>query len=118
VALLPEDYVLPEVYYTEERAKQYDQNSRIRQIQQEMTLRALEILDLHPPAVLLDLGCGTGLSMQIVKEKGFEAYYSPFDGIKPLKSNVSAMKLRAGIARLYIAQHSRSGMSPGSTAHQ
>ncbi|NVM53229.1 MAG: class I SAM-dependent methyltransferase [Candidatus Helarchaeota archaeon] len=72
MALLPEDHVLPEVYYSEERAKQYDQNTRIRKIQREMTLRALEILEVRPPAIFLDVGCGTGLSMQVLKEKGFE----------------------------------------------
>ncbi len=70
--MLPEDSVLPEVYYTKERAQQYDQNSRIRQIQREMTLRVLEILEIKPPALILDLGCGTGLSMMVVREAGFE----------------------------------------------
>ena len=72
VALLPEDYVLPEVYYSKERAKQYEQNSRIQQIQREMALRALEILEIQPPALFLDVGCGTGLSMQVLNEQGFE----------------------------------------------
>ncbi|MFX1295302.1 MAG: class I SAM-dependent methyltransferase [Promethearchaeota archaeon] len=71
MALLPEDYVLPEVYYTEELAKQYEKNSRIQKIQREMTFRALEILEIQPPAQFLDLGCGTGISMQVVKEEGF-----------------------------------------------
>jgi len=72
LALLPEDYILPEVYYNEERAKQYDKNTRIRKIQREMSLRALEILEKKPPALFLDLGCGTGHSMQVILEAGFE----------------------------------------------
>lgn len=72
MALLPEDYVLPEVYYTEERAKQYDQNSRIRKIQREMTLRAIEILEVEAPAKFLDIGCGTGHSMRALIEKDFQ----------------------------------------------
>ena len=72
MALLPEDYVLPEVYYTEERARQYDQNSRIRKIQREMTLRAIEILEAEAPANFLDLGCGTGHSMQALIGKNFQ----------------------------------------------
>ena len=72
MALLPEDYILPELYYTEERAKQYEQNSRIQKIQREMTQRALEILNITPPAIFLDVGCGTGISMQVLKEARFE----------------------------------------------
>jgi 18S rRNA (guanine1575-N7)-methyltransferase len=72
LALLPEDNILPELYYTEEIAKQYEQNSRIQKIQREMTQRALEILSLTPPALFLDLGCGTGISMQVLQEAGFE----------------------------------------------
>ena len=71
MALLPEDYVLPEIYYNEERARQYEKNTRIQKIQREMTSRALEILELKPPASILDLGCGTGISMQVLKEAGF-----------------------------------------------
>ncbi|TFG05050.1 MAG: methyltransferase domain-containing protein [Promethearchaeota archaeon] len=72
MALLPEDFILPELYYTEEVAEQYDRNTRIRKIQREMTFRALEILECRPPALILDVGCGTGHSMQAVMEKGFE----------------------------------------------
>ncbi|MHA1266473.1 MAG: class I SAM-dependent methyltransferase [Candidatus Helarchaeota archaeon] len=72
MALLPEDYILPEVYYTFEMARQYDSNSRIRKIQREMTIRALEILNCQPPAMFLDVGCGTGHSMQVVQEKGYK----------------------------------------------
>lgn len=71
MTLLPEDHILPEIYYTKEMAKQYDQNTRIQKIQREMTLRALEILELKPPAIFLDLGCGTGHSMLTVIEAGF-----------------------------------------------
>ena len=72
MALLPEDHVLPEIYYTEETARQYDRSSRIKKIQRDMTIRALEILEIDPPALFLDLGCGTGYSMQAIIEEGFE----------------------------------------------
>jgi 18S rRNA (guanine1575-N7)-methyltransferase len=72
LALLPEDYILPELYYTEERAKQYDQNNRIQQVQREMTQRALELLRITSPALYLDIGCGTGISMQVLREAGFD----------------------------------------------
>ena len=47
-------------------------SSRIQQIQADMTYRALELLNLPPdqPAFLLDIGCGSGLSGEILDEQG------------------------------------------------
>lgn len=47
-------------------------SSRIQQIQADMTYRALELLNLPPdePAFLLDIGCGSGLSGEILDEEG------------------------------------------------
>ena len=47
-------------------------SSRIQQIQSELALRALELLNLPPdePAFLLDIGCGSGLSGEILEEQG------------------------------------------------
>lgn len=47
-------------------------SSRIQEIQAEMTLRALELLNLDQdtPAYLLDIGCGSGLSGEIIQEEG------------------------------------------------
>ena len=74
MALLPEDFILPEVYYTEERAKHYEANTRIQRIQREMTQRALEIIEIQPPALYLDLGCGTGLSMELLRELKYQGW--------------------------------------------
>jgi 18S rRNA (guanine1575-N7)-methyltransferase len=48
-------------------------SSRIQQIQADMTHRALELLNLPPdePAFLLDIGCGSGLSGEILEEEGY-----------------------------------------------
>lgn len=47
-------------------------SSRIQQIQSDMTHRALELLNLPPdePKFLLDIGCGSGLSGEILEEEG------------------------------------------------
>ncbi|KZT28419.1 williams-Beuren syndrome critical region protein 22 [Neolentinus lepideus HHB14362 ss-1] len=68
----PELQAPPEIYYGDIEAKKYTQNTRIQQIQADMTYRALELLNLPPdqPAFLLDIGCGSGLSGEILEEEG------------------------------------------------
>lgn len=50
----------------------YSCSTRIQTIQASMTYRALELLNLPPdePAFLLDIGCGSGLSGEILDEEG------------------------------------------------
>ncbi|KAG5638277.1 hypothetical protein H0H81_000923 [Sphagnurus paluster] len=69
----PELVAPPEIYYGDIEAKKYTQNTRNQQIQADMTYRALEILNLPPeePAFLLDIGCGSGLSGEILDEEGY-----------------------------------------------
>ncbi|KAG2041628.1 S-adenosyl-L-methionine-dependent methyltransferase [Suillus americanus] len=68
----PEYQAPPEIYYGDAEAKKYTQNTRNQQIQADMTYRALELLNLPPdePAFLLDIGCGSGLSGEILEEEG------------------------------------------------
>ena len=51
----------------------YGDSTRNQQIQADMTYRALELLNLPPdePAFLLDIGCGSGLSGEILDEEGY-----------------------------------------------
>ncbi|TFK88084.1 S-adenosyl-L-methionine-dependent methyltransferase [Polyporus arcularius HHB13444] len=69
----PELVAPPEIYYGDTEAKKYTNNSRIQQIQADMTYRALELLNLPEgePAFLLDIGCGSGLSGEILDEEGY-----------------------------------------------
>lgn len=48
-------------------------STRNQQIQADMTYRALELLNIPPeePAFLLDIGCGSGLSGEILDEEGY-----------------------------------------------
>ncbi|XP_046892179.1 probable 18S rRNA (guanine-N(7))-methyltransferase [Hypomesus transpacificus] len=68
----PEHMAPPEVYYNQEEAKKYSQNSRMIEIQSQMSERAVELLNLpeDQPCYLLDVGCGSGLSGDFLSEEG------------------------------------------------
>jgi len=68
----PELKAPPEVFYNEEEARKYTSNTRMIEIQNQMTLRALELLALpeDEPCYLLDIGCGSGLSGEVLTEQG------------------------------------------------
>ncbi|CAF97410.1 unnamed protein product [Tetraodon nigroviridis] len=59
-------------FYNEEEAKKYSQNSRMIEIQTQMSERAVELLNLPEgqPCFLLDVGCGSGLSGDYLSEEG------------------------------------------------
>jgi len=68
----PELKAPPELFYNEDEARKYTSNTRMIEIQNQMTLRALEILGLpeDEPSYLLDIGCGSGLSGEVLTEQG------------------------------------------------
>uniref|UniRef100_A0AAQ4RFB8 18S rRNA (guanine-N(7))-methyltransferase n=1 Tax=Gasterosteus aculeatus aculeatus TaxID=481459 RepID=A0AAQ4RFB8_GASAC len=68
----PEHTAPPDVYYNEAEAKKYSQNSRMIEIQTQMSERAVELLNLPEgqPCFLLDVGCGSGLSGDFLSEEG------------------------------------------------
>jgi len=67
----PEHQAPPEVFYNDTEAEKYTNNTRIMNIQAEMSERALELLCLpDSPCYVLDLGCGSGLSGECIEEQG------------------------------------------------
>eukprot|EP00727_Mastigamoeba_balamuthi_P013475 m51a1_g8750 putative uncharacterized methyltransferase wbscr22-like (763) ;mRNA; f:85347-89972 len=71
----PEHTAPPEIFYNEEMADKYASSSRMMEIQSTMTERAVELLNVpedSPPLLLLDLGCGSGLSGDILSEMGHQ----------------------------------------------
>ncbi|MCJ1292083.1 hypothetical protein MMC34_003633 [Xylographa carneopallida] len=62
----PEDTLPPELFYNDSESRKYTTSSRIQTIQSEMTHRALELLALDTPSLILDIGCGSGLSGEIL----------------------------------------------------
>uniref|UniRef100_A0A671V152 18S rRNA (guanine-N(7))-methyltransferase n=1 Tax=Sparus aurata TaxID=8175 RepID=A0A671V152_SPAAU len=59
-------------FYNEAEAKKYSQNSRMIEIQTQMSERAVELLNLpeEQSCYLLDVGCGSGLSGDYLSEEG------------------------------------------------
>uniref|UniRef100_A0A6G1SEG1 18S rRNA (guanine-N(7))-methyltransferase n=1 Tax=Aceria tosichella TaxID=561515 RepID=A0A6G1SEG1_9ACAR len=69
----PEHIAPPEIFYDYDEANKYSQNSRIMAIQESMTYRAIELLEFREKdgsQLILDLGCGSGLSSQCIEEMG------------------------------------------------
>jgi len=69
----PETSAPPEIFYNDSEARKYTENSRIIAVQTALTERALELLALPDdgtPKLLLDLGCGSGLSGETLTEQG------------------------------------------------
>lgn len=66
----PEDLAPPEVFYNDSESKKYSGSTRVQHIQAKMSLRALELLNLPHTSYILDIGCGSGLSGDILTEEG------------------------------------------------
>ncbi|KAF6235906.1 hypothetical protein HO173_006102 [Letharia columbiana] len=62
----PEDTLPPDLFYNDSESRKYTTSSRIQNVQVEMTNRALELLSLPSPSLVLDIGCGSGLSGEIL----------------------------------------------------
>jgi len=61
------------LFYNAKEARKYDSSSRMVGIQREITERAIELLNLSSPdrpSFILDVGCGSGLSGQVLEEHG------------------------------------------------
>lgn len=55
-----------ELFYDDNESAKYTTSSRIQNVQSSMTHRALELLNLTWPSLILDVGCGSGLSGEIL----------------------------------------------------
>ncbi|CAM6042566.1 unnamed protein product [Sphagnum compactum] len=75
MSLRPERQAPPEFFYNETEARKYTTSSRIIDVQAKLTERALELLALPDdgvPRLLLDIGCGSGLSGETLSEHGHQ----------------------------------------------
>jgi 18S rRNA (guanine1575-N7)-methyltransferase len=88
----PEHIAPAAIYYNEENAEKYADNSRMAKIQRVMCERALQLLLLSEPLnekLVLDLGCGTGMSAETMAEYG----------INFIGSDISDAMLKEGVER-------------------
>ncbi|XP_074273726.1 18S rRNA (guanine-N(7))-methyltransferase RID2-like [Silene latifolia] len=75
MAARPELIAPPEIFYNDTEARKYTSSSRIIDIQVKLSERALEMLALPDdgvPKLLLDIGCGSGLSGETLSENGHQ----------------------------------------------
>ena len=56
----------PDLFYNDSESRKYTTSSRIQTIQSDMTHRSLALLALQSPSLILDIGCGSGLSGEIL----------------------------------------------------
>ncbi|KAL8641565.1 MAG: hypothetical protein Q9228_001640 [Teloschistes exilis] len=56
----------PDLFYDDTESRKYTTSSRMQNVQSEMTNRALQLLGLDSSSLVLDIGCGSGLSGEIL----------------------------------------------------
>lgn len=68
----PEHQAPPEIFYNDEESRKYATSSRMIEIQTKMADRALDMLLLPEgrPCLLLDIGCGSGISGEAISDAG------------------------------------------------
>lgn len=107
----PEHIAPPEIFYDYDEANKYTQNTRIMGIQESMTNRAIELLDLKEKdgqQLILDLGCGSGLSSQCIEEFGHK-----WIGLDISEAMISVAKERKNDADLEDLQIIQSDLGDG-----
>lgn len=84
----PEHTAPPEIFYNDDESKKYATSSRMIEIQTTMAERALELILLPDhPCLLLDVGCGSGISGEAITEAGH--MWLGYD-ISPAMLNIAA----------------------------
>ncbi|KAJ4968325.1 hypothetical protein NE237_015026 [Protea cynaroides] len=71
----PELQAPPEIFYNDAESRKYTSSSRIMEIQAKLSERALELLALPDdgvPRLMLDIGCGSGLSGETLSDSGHQ----------------------------------------------
>lgn len=67
-----ETFSSPLDYYTNEKVEKYSKSRHMKKTQGKLALRLIELMEISPPGKILDIGCGTGFSMEALTETGFD----------------------------------------------
>mgnify|MGYP001004956716 CR=1 FL=1 len=67
----PENQLPPELCYNLTEASKYESNTRIQTIQRQMAERAIELLNLEQNSFVMDIGCGSGISGEVLTENKY-----------------------------------------------
>jgi len=80
----------PNDFYTEEESNRYNQSSGMKKTQEDLTNIALDLSNFskNKEISILDIGCGTGFSLDFLKENGFLS----LKGIDPSKEMINIAK--------------------------
>jgi len=90
----PEDEKEVGEYYSEEEAERYAHSNAMRRIQRQLTMRALELARIPFTARVLDAGCGTGFSLEVLKEAGYKKI-AGFDAVPALLKHAKQKGFKA-----------------------
>ncbi len=70
----PEDEKTVGYYYDDREAERYAKSNSMRKIQEQLTLRAIELAKFPLGSKVIDAGCGAGFSAIILREIGYKVY--------------------------------------------
>jgi ubiquinone/menaquinone biosynthesis C-methylase UbiE len=68
----------------------------MKKVQEELTLKVVELLEMKLPAKVLDLGCGFGFSTNLLREVGFEVIGIDINPLMIEKAKVKGLNVVLG----------------------
>lgn len=91
-------------YFQGNTLRKYASSKNLMRIQEKITIRALELLNIEEPSLILDAGCGPGFASIYLKEKGYSVvsfdlikqflYYYNLNEINPLVGDMCNIPFR------------------------
>ncbi|MCK4883836.1 MAG: class I SAM-dependent methyltransferase, partial [Candidatus Diapherotrites archaeon] len=60
-------------YYSVQEVEKHNQSAHMKRTQRKLVSRIVELMQVTPPAKMLDIGCAVGFSTELLQEVGFDA---------------------------------------------